>query len=190
MNLGATAMTLSRGEAESTLRDISKTERRSSNLFGYRFGAPHLFLWGAIWMIAYGATYLRPEWSIVWPILIVVGVIGSFWLSWRAKSARADTFGWRYGATLVAVFLFVGALFAILPPHRDAQVAAFFPILVALFYLLIGIWTRGVRMVVLGLAVGALTLFGYFDLPAYFLLWMAVVGGGGLILGGFWLRHA
>jgi hypothetical protein len=86
-------MTLSRDEAQMTLRDISKTERRSSSLFGYRFGAPHLFLWGAIWMVAYGASYIRPEWSIVWPVLVVVGSIGSFWLGWRVKSARTDTFG-------------------------------------------------------------------------------------------------
>jgi hypothetical protein len=181
-------MTLSRDEAESTLRDISKTERRSSELFGYRYGAPHLFLWGAIWMVAYGATYARPEWSIIWPILVVVGSVGSFWLGWRTKSARSDTFGWRYVATFVAVFLFISAIFAIMPPKTSAQIAAFFPILVALFYLLIGIWTRGTRMMILGVAVGALTLFGYFYLPVYFLLWMAVVGGGGMILGGFWLR--
>jgi hypothetical protein len=88
------------------------------------------------------------------------------------------------------VILFISAIFAIMPPRTSAQIAAFFPILVALFYLLIGIWTRGARMIVLGLAVGALTLFGYFYLPVYFLLWMAVVGGGGMILGGIWLRSA
>ena len=106
------------------------------------------------------------------------------------KAGRGESFGLRFGGTFVAVVLFIGALFAIMPPHTDAQVAAFFPILVALFYLLIGVWTEGARMIVLGLAVGALTLFGFFYLAPYFALWMAVVGGGGLILGGFWLRSA
>jgi hypothetical protein len=184
-------MTLSRDEAASTLSEISKTERRSSTLFGYRHGgAPHLFLWGAIWMVAYGAGYFRPQWTLVWPVLAVAGTIGSFWLGWRVKGGSADTFSWRYGGTIFSVALFISAMFAIVPPRSDAQVAAFFPILVALFYLLIGVWTNGPRMIVLGLAMGALTLFGFFDLAPYFSLWMAVVGGGGLILGGFWLRSA
>ncbi len=183
-------MTLSRNEAANTLRDISKTERRSSELFGYRFGSPHLFLWGAIWMVAYGAAYFRPHWTLVWPVLAAAGTIGSFLIGWRMKAGTANSFGWRYGGTFVSVILFISAIFAIMPPHTDAQVAAFFPILVALFYLLIGVWTEGTRMIVLGLAMGALTLFGFFNLAPYFSPWMAVVGGGGLILGGFWLRSA
>ncbi len=180
-------MPLSPSEAEDTLRDISKTEQRSSNLYGYRTASPHLFLWGAIWAVAYSVNYFRPAWVALWLVLVPAGIIGSAWLGRRAKASGAD---WRYGATAVAVFLFISALFAILPPRSDAQVSAFFPILVALFYMLIGIWTRGARMIIAGLAIGALTLFGFFWLPAYFLLWMAVVGGGGLILGGFWLRSA
>ena len=54
----------------------------------------------------------------------------------------------------------------------------------------IGLWTRGWRMLPLGLALIALTTLGYFMLPNHFLYWMAGVGGGGLILGGLWLRSA
>ena len=50
-----------------------------------------------------------------------------------------------------------------------------------------GIW-RGLRFRYAGIAVGALTLGGWFWLPEYFLLWMAAVGGGSLILVGLWLR--
>jgi hypothetical protein len=35
-----------------------------------------------------------------------------------------------------------------------------------------------------------LTIVGFFVLPAIFMLWMAVVGGGALVLGGLWLRRA
>jgi hypothetical protein len=86
------------------------------------------------------------------------------------------------------VFAFIAAVFVILPPSNDAQISAFFPTVVALFYCLIGIWTRGTRLVFAGIAVAALTLGGYFLLPQYFTLWMAVAGGGALILGGIWLR--
>ena len=43
-------------------------------------------------------------------------------------------------------------------------------------------------MIVLGVALTALTVLGFFWVPQYFALWMAVVGGVGLILGGVWLR--
>jgi hypothetical protein len=181
-------MPLSSNEAAETLRDISKTERRSANAYGYGSASPHLILWGLIWAVGYGAIYLRPQWGAVWLPLIVVGSLGSFWIGWRSKPVTASNADWRFGATFVAVVLFISALFAVLPPHTDKQAGAFFPILVALFYALIGIWTNGYRMIVLGLAVGALTLFGFFELPAQFSLWMAGVGGGGLVLGGIWLR--
>jgi hypothetical protein len=35
-----------------------------------------------------------------------------------------------------------------------------------------------------------LTLFGYVTLASHFYLWMAVVGGGALVLAGLWLRRA
>jgi hypothetical protein len=45
-------------------------------------------------------------------------------------------------------------------------------------------------MGVTGIALAALTLFGYFEVVTHFDMWMAVVGGGSLILAGIWLRRA
>jgi hypothetical protein len=181
-------MPVSQTEAADALRDIRDAERRSSSLYGYRLASPHLILWGVIWMVGYGTTYVRPGWSDLWLALVAVGLAGSFWVGARVKpGARPD---WRYGATALAVGIFVVAVFAVLPPTRGAQSGAFFPILAALYYALIGIWTRGARMLIAGIVLLALTLFGFFYLPHQFLLWMAVVGGGGLVLGGIWLRTA
>jgi hypothetical protein len=181
-------MAVSRDEAKDLLRDISKTERRSSTAYGYSMAAPHFFLWGVIWTLGYAGSYFRPHWAVAWPALSALGVIASFVIGWRTQSGTARTMDWRYGATVLAVILFVTAIFAIMPPRSGMQVAAFFPILVSLYYALMGIWTRGFRILITGAAIGALTVFGYFCLPAYFLLWMAGVGGAALILGGFWLR--
>ena len=52
-----------------------------------------------------------------------------------------------------------------------------------------GLWL-GLRLVVAGTVLGLLTLGGYFLLRDYFLLWMAVVGSGALLLAGVWLRRA
>lgn len=182
-------MPLSPTEAADTLRDINQTEQHSSTLRGYQKSSPYLILWGVIWFIGYGISYARPHWEQnAWPILALIGTIGSFVIGIRSRPSGKAEGGWRYAATFAAVILFIAALFAVMPPQTPAQVGAFFPILVALFYSLIGIWTYGWRILVTGVVIAALTLIGFFYLPAYFTLWMMVVGGGGLILGGIWLR--
>ncbi|MGD0189560.1 MAG: hypothetical protein ABSD74_02345 [Rhizomicrobium sp.] len=181
-------MPLSSNEAAQTLRDISRTEQRSANAHGYRAGSPHLIVWGVIWAIGYSVNYFRPGWSIAWIPLVILGTIASFIIGARTRPESSTMRDWRYAATLVAAILFISALLTVLPPKSDLQIAAFFPILVALFYTLIGIWTKGVRMILLGLAIGALAMIVFFKAPETFALWMAGVGGGGLILGGVWLR--
>jgi hypothetical protein len=177
-------------EAADTLRDIEHAENRSASAFRYQKASPHLFLWGAIWVVGYGLTYVRPRSWLIWIPLLVVGMVGSFWIDRRAvaKSSRASA-GWRYLATLLALFLFVTALFAILPPKSSAQAGSVIPLLIALCYVLLGVWTRGTRTALLGFTLGALTVGGYFWLYQYFALWMGGIGGGALILGGFWLRR-
>ena len=183
-------MPVSKSDAADTLRDIDQTQERSARLYGYRMASPHLIVWGVIWAIGYTASYARPQWQAVWPLLIVIGMVASFWFGSRAKPEAAVKFHWRYAATFAAIAVFISAVFAILPPVTGAQTGAFFPILVGFFYTLVGIWSRGARMLITGVALVALTLFGFFYLPQYFALWMAIVGGGGLVLGGIWLKAA
>ncbi len=183
-------MPLSPNEAIDTLRDIEQASRRSASAFGYSMASPHLFLWGAIWIVGYGASWWRPEWTAVWPALALTGSVGSFAIGYAiAPKGRAVRRDFRPSLTFIAVVAFIAAQGAIMRPLNVLQVGAYFPILVALFYALVGIWTRGTRVLVLGVLVAALTLGGYFWLPQYFLLWMAAVGGGGLILGGLWMRR-
>jgi hypothetical protein len=184
-------MPLSSSEAEHTLRDISATGRAAKTFYGYRTAAPHFILWGVIWMLGYGSAYFLPNNNgYIWMGLDAIGIAGSFWLGFRARNSKPGIQGLRYFATAIAVFLFVAAFFSIMPPQTNAQVSAFFPILVALFYSLVGIWTGGLRMLVAGVAIAALTVGGFFWLPQIFALWMAIVGGGALILGGIWFRRA
>jgi hypothetical protein len=181
-------MPITQIEAQDALRDIQRTGRASATARGYQQASPHLIVWGVIWALGYGLTYARPQYGLVWPVLVVIGTVASFWAGWKSKPAESRDYDWRYAATALAVFLFVVAVFAVMPPQSVKQLCAFFPILVALFYSLIGIWLRAPRMLVAGIVVAVLTLAGYFLLAPYFPLWMAVVGGGALILGGVWLR--
>lgn len=181
-------MPIPQQEAAGALHDVERAERRSAIAYGYQKVSPHLIMWGVIWIIGYATSYLRPHWSATWLVLAPAGMLASFWISHRRTRQGSRALGWRYGATAVAIFLFITALFAIMPPKSGEQVGAFFPLLVALYYAIFGVWRDAARMAVLGLALGALTVAGFFWLPQFFLLWMAGVGGGALILGGLWLR--
>jgi hypothetical protein len=183
-------MPISPQEAAEALRDIAKTERRSVSVLGYRMTWPHLILWGVIWLFGYGAMAAGVTWDYLWATLAAIGTAGSFWIGYSLSRDQGKRMDWRYGATFLAILLFVSAIFAILPPHSDVQYGAFFPVLVSLYYALIGIWTRGYRMLIAGALLAALTLIGFFYVREHFLPWMTVVGGGGLILGGIWLRSA
>jgi hypothetical protein len=180
-------MVVSPEQAVQTLRDIEETEARSRELHGYSVGSPHLILWGLVWIVAYGLTgLLPPHASLVWAVMILVGLTGSFVLA-HGKAGFAG--GWRYQATFFALFLFVAATYLVLPPTHPSQFGAFPPLVVATAYAIAGIWWLP-RYLWLGALLFALTLYGFFFLKPWFTFWMAFGGGGGLILGGFWLRRA
>ncbi|HUO92134.1 MAG TPA: hypothetical protein VMU22_04390 [Rhizomicrobium sp.] len=182
-------MPLTSNEAADALRDLSETERRSARAYGYHNAAPHLILWGLIWIGEYGGYYLFPHYPLIFPILSFVGVLGSFVIGTRMQPTKPARFSWRYFTTFIAFVAFMSALFAIMPPTRGEQIGAFFPLVVALAYTLMGIWLGLVRIGIVGIAIGLLTLVGHFYLQQYYLLWFAFVGGGALILGGLWLRR-
>jgi hypothetical protein len=177
-------------EAAEALKDITRTERRTVSTMGYQMAWPHLVLWGAIWTVGYGAMALGVKWDWLWGVLSLIGTVSSFVVGYGMSRKRTKPFDGRYFATFFAIFAFVSALFVILPPKSDAQFGAFFPILVALYYALIGIWTRGLRMLFLGALLAVLTLAAFLHFREHFMPIMAFVGGGGLILGGLWLRSA
>lgn len=183
-------MSLTPAEAQSALKDIEKTENRTAASQHARASAPFLIMWGVIWAVGYSVTAAAPGLSMVWLGLIMLGVAGSFAISWRqSRGAGQDQqHTARYFITFCIIGIFLAALISIVRPLDYNQVSAIFPLIIGLFYALLGIWTKGWRMLPLGLALIGLTTFGYFAIPQSYLYWMAGVGGGGLILGGVWMR--
>jgi hypothetical protein len=102
---------------------------------------------------------------------------------------RTGTADWRYGAVALTLFGFFGATFFVMAPVSGRQIAAIIPLAVAAAYVVRGLWW-GPRYVITGIVVAALTLAGFVLLKEHFLLWMAGVGGGALILAGLWLKQA
>lgn len=193
-------MTLSPSQASESLKDIEATERRSAQAFSYAKSSPYFILWGAIWMAGYGGSALLSSDGTfhftgpLWTALDVVGIAGSMAIGYRQNRGQPATaegrrMGARYFASLGVIILFFIAAMAVIGPVAPIRQAAFFPLVIAMFYAIMGLW-RGTRFLLTGLAVTVLTLFGFFYLRdfALFCYWMAVVGGGALVLAGLWLR--
>jgi hypothetical protein len=155
-------------------------------LRGYQSASPHLILWGVVYALGYLAGYRWPaQAGLPWLVLVPLAAIGDILIARRDRGAG----DWTIFAILFATFLaFVVATACIMQPQYPNQMAAFVPLVVACCYIAFGAWA-GRRIMYSGVALGVLTLFGFFALPSIFLLWMAVVGGGALVLGGVWLRQ-
>jgi hypothetical protein len=189
-------MSLSPNEAADALRDIAAVETRSHRLYGYRQGSPHLILWGVLWAIGYGLNEPWPQQGrAIWSALVAIGLVGGFLIVLRSHAQRANRTGakpriyWRFPAIALTGLAFVFASIAVMGPAGGRQIGAFIPLVVAAGYAVMGFWL-GLRFTIAGAVLAALTLVGFFLLPAHFSPWMAVVGGGTLMLSGFWLRTA
>ncbi|WP_332854918.1 hypothetical protein [Duganella sp. S19_KUP01_CR8] len=181
-------MTISKEQAESALQDLEHAGHRSATLYKYTKISPYLILWGCVWMAAYGLSDVWPsEAGLIWLIADGIGAALSICIA-RAHGPAVRKEHWRVGAIILTLLAFTTATFAILPPHSGKQMSAFVPLVIATAYILVGIW-HGKRLVILGVLVGALTLLGFFLLHSHFNLWMALVGGGALILAGAWLKR-
>ena len=88
-----------------------------------------------------------------------------------------------------AMFIAFGIFCCWLGHFGPRQLGAFWPIYFMTMYAIAGLWF-GHAFIAIGAIVIALTLVGYFRLGDAFDLWMAFVNGGGLVLGGLWMRRS
>jgi hypothetical protein len=180
-------MTITPQDAAEALKLVDAAERRSVAFRGYQTMAPHLMLWGVIWAAGYSLTYFLPVRSgHLWWGLNLLGWGISYQMT-KHDHQRAP--GRKFFGILIAFVAFTIASLIVMAPHQPNQVAAFIAMVVALCYSMVGLFGMP-RLIIAGAAIFVLTLFGYFTLPGIFSLWMAVIGGGGLFLGGVWLRRA
>ena len=102
--------------------------------------------------------------------------------------AGARTFDTRMLLSFV-LYLAFGFFADWLGHFTPKQAGTFWPIYMMMIYSIAGIWV-GRAFTAIGLSVTALTLICYFFAGDAFVLCMAFVNGGGLILGGLWMRRS
>jgi hypothetical protein len=178
-------------EAASALSEIDAIVSRVRQSRIYNIASLMLMMWGALIFAGYLATWLSPRSAgYTWIAVYVVGIAGSFAVSAvnRAQSG-VHTFDVRVFTAFVLFIAFgLFCCFGLvrLTPH---QLGTFWPVYFMMVYTIAGLWA-GPAFVVIGLGITALTLVGYFFIGDAFDLWMAFVNGGGLILGGLWMRRS
>ncbi|MDB5653137.1 MAG: hypothetical protein JWQ94_750 [Tardiphaga sp.] len=178
-------------QAHSALADITDIARRVRQSQFYRHASAMLMLWGALTFFGYVISFAMPSLrSYLWIAVFVAGVVGSVVIGAASRRrAGVNTFNAKAAAALV-VFIAFGAIWSVGVGHFSGrQLAAFWPTYFMLPYLMVGLWL-GSAFVAIGTMVIALTLIGYVWAGPWFELWMAFVNGGGLLLGGFWMRRS
>ena len=180
-------MTLSREDAARALGDVDSAQARASTLAGYARQGDTLVAWGAMWLACNLVSQFAPPFAgRAWLAGTIAGVAATAWAN-RQGSGRAK--GRRTALTFLVVILLLCGVFAVSPPQSPAALDAVVSLCVAGGYGLLGVWA-GRRWLLLGAALFVLILAGWFAAPAWFFLWMALAGGGALIVGGLWLRRA
>ncbi len=180
-------MALSQQDALAALKDIEHAQGRATQARGYADASPHLIIWGLVTLVCYGLADVLPpaQAGLTWTGGSLLGVVASFYAGIRTGKTNGS---WRALGSFLTIAGFVLATGIILPPASQDAGSAFISLVVAMFYLLMGIW-RGARILATGLLLAALTLGGYLTIHQHFQLYMGVVTGGALILAGLWLRR-
>ena len=178
-------------QAADALSDIDDIVRRVRQSQIYDTASQLMLLWGALVFAGNLVTYLTPRYAdYAWILVYVGGVAGSAAVSVvnRAKSG-VRSFDLRIFAAYLMFFAFGFFCVNVLGHFTPRQLGTFWPIYFMLMYCMAGLWF-GYAFIAIGVAVTALTLIGYYFIGAAFPLWMAFVNGGGLILGGLWMRRS
>jgi len=177
----------------SAIRDVSiQTERAAISAYV----SPMLILWGTLWIIAFTVNYFYIEYAQhIFTATSIIGGLVTAIIFYRLFHSKApfreepsEHIGWRIAAFWILLYVYVITWLFMLAPHSGIQVNAFFSTAAMFACVVMGLWFRSAFMVVLGLVITGVTLVGFYILTSYYCLWMAIVGGGGLLGTGLYLK--
>jgi hypothetical protein len=183
-------MNIGPNEAHTALVDIESVARKVRQSSWYRLASTSIMLWGFLVALGYCATQFVPKSGpSIWLAVNGAGVIATVALKAQGARASGQSFDAR-GLIAILMFFGFGLIWSrLLGKFGVRESDAFWPTLFMFGYVVAGLWL-GPALVVIGLAITALTIAGYLWIDAWFDLYLALVAGGGLMLCGFWMRRA
>ncbi len=193
-------MEISKEQAQDSLKQIENMAVQTRRKIAASSAGPILIIWGTIWFVAYLGTYLSyfVEWkgyqliigdhftasfgitSLIWPVLIVIGIAASWYIATR-KAPTRNVHNKRLGLTWLILFVYSNVWLVLLTPWNEYQISAFAASLPMFAYIIMGLWMDRF-LLWLGVVVTLLIIAGFFlfHFHPLFWLWMAVLGGGTL----------
>jgi hypothetical protein len=187
-------MNLSPSEAEEALDIIQTMALRTRRSIASGGTYNTLIVTGIVWLIGFTCTqFLQGE--IVMYIWIglsilggIVGTVLGIRIGKRVRSPGTAPMAKRIGLFWTLLILFGIAFIAIAQPTDGKQVAVLVILLIMLGQMAMGL-VFSFSSTWWALPIAALALAGYYFLPGFFYLWMAVLGGGGMIALGLHIRY-
>ncbi|MBN2257024.1 MAG: hypothetical protein JW704_04270 [Anaerolineaceae bacterium] len=187
-------MNISPSEAEQALDVIQsmvkKTRRAVSTSGAYLF----LIVWGTIWLIGFASSQFLADAVVgkIWAGLDILGAVLSAIIGIRMNRGVRSTsvsplLGKRIGLFWLLLWVFCAAAIAVIWPPEPKQLA-----MIIILFVMTGWIAMGLLLSLMsaswGLAFTALALAAYFLLPDFFYIIMAILGGGGMIVLGLYIR--
>lgn len=181
-------MNVSHDEARKTVDEIEQLMQATDKKATADSAFPFLILWGVIWFIFPLWVHLYPQKFMIACVIFPIGGVGT-WLLGISKRQPVQTKSQRnVGVLWLVLFVFIGLLAFIMKPDTVMQGYAFGCISGMLVYVILGILQDRI-FIVIGLSITVMTLLGLYVFTDIFWLWMAVFGGGGLLVSGVYMKY-
>jgi hypothetical protein len=186
-------MNVSPSEAEEALAAIEKTMAKTRHSIADSGAYITLIVTGIIWLVGFMCTQFLPG-EILPYIWIALSILGStlalvlgIRMGKRVRSPSTPAIAKRVGLFWLLMVFYCAAAVAVAWPLDGKQLT----VLIILF-VMVGQLGMGLLLsfasVWWPLPITALVLIGYFLAPDYFYLWMSLLGGGGMIVLGLYIR--
>lgn len=188
-------MNVSQEEAQESLSKVRDVTILTHRAITSAYANPLLILWGILWIVSYTVAQFYLTYSFyIFMTMSVIGCIGTaiiFWLL-LSKAPVRDTSSpgivWRIALFWISLYVYAIIWLFLFTPFNGRQCNAFLCTIAMFAYVVMGLWFTSCFMVVLGLAVTAATLVGYYFIETYYCLWMAIIGGVAFLGAGLYIR--
>jgi len=187
------SINISPNEAQEELAAIQRMAQKTRHSIAGGGASISLIITGIVWLVGFTATQFLtgPLVASIWVGISIVGSVLATVMGIRAgrrvRSVSSAVTGKRIAIFWVLLVLFASASIAVARPTDGKQLTMLIILLAMIGQMGMGLllsfastwWT---------VPVVALALTGYFLVPVWFYLWMAILGGGGMIAFGLYIR--
>lgn len=186
-------MNITPNEAEEALAAIQKMEQKTRHAIASSGTYITMIVTGIVWLIGFVCTQFLPEISgYIWGGLSILGsLMGFIWgspISRRVRSPGATATAKRVSLFWLFLAFYCVSTIAIAWPLDGKQVTVLIVLFALIGHLALGL-ILSFAAIWWPLPISVVVLLSYFLLPDLFYLWMGILGGGGMIALGLYIRY-